>query len=699
MKENSHKIVHFRPLFFGFVALLFAIMTTKFVFSGVLSYILVVAIALVGIVVFLLIRKNFIPLIVLLLFFAFGVGWYFVGISTFEGEVYTSQCEVIGRVTDYKKGSGIILDDVKINGHKSKNIYLSITSSDNGISVGDVISFSTYINKTKLFELGQFNSFYYRNGIGYEAEINKNQISIVGSKVKLDEKIRLKAKSLLLNAMGEINGNVAFAVLFGDKSGIDNETKSTYDTAGIVHLLSVSGLHVGFLIALLGFFLKKCKVKGFVNFFICFVFIFAYSFLCGFSPSVLRAGAMGMVLLCAALTGKRYDSLSCLGFAGIIILFCSPLSALDVGFLMSFSCVFAILTISPTIEKGLSKMLPRKISQAIAISCSAEIGVFPFLSQIFSTFNFLSFFVNLIVIPIFSILYPMLFLGMIFCLCVPIFSFVLKICSFGFDCIYLIAQIFSKTNLIINLSPVSTFVTSAVFVLLFVVSRYFMVSQKLRIITASLVLVSTGILCGVELLPQNLQSSINCCYKYGYDCILVTNSSKESVIIDLMDKDDTANFLKCCGVRNVSAVFVLNRSKLKYETFSYLNNPTIIRCGTSQTYEEEVLFEKEEIGKVGGFEFVYFANDSVMLGLQISFDNTKLFISKNREFTESDLQMLKEKDFDFAIIGSGDYAKCFSQNTVVIADFEDEGVSASLESDGNLTFKLDGKNYKRRCLD
>jgi len=90
------------------------------------------------------------------------------------------------------------------------------------------------------------------------------------------------------------------------------------------------------LITLLGFLLKKIRVRGFLNFLICFVFLGVYVYLCGFTPSVLRAGVMGLVLLATKLSGKCYDGLNSLGLSGIVILLISPLFALDVGFQMSF---------------------------------------------------------------------------------------------------------------------------------------------------------------------------------------------------------------------------------------------------------------------------------------------------------------------------------------------------------------------------
>jgi competence protein ComEC len=203
---------------------------------------------------------------------------------------------------------------------------------------------------------------------------------------------------------------------------------------------------VSFLIALLGFVLKKLSTKGWLNFLICFAFLMLYAWFCGFSPSVVRAGIMGLVLLASTLTGKCYDNLSSVGFAGGLILLCSPLTALDVGFQMSVFCVVSIFVIAPVLSKWFGKALPKPIAVSMAVSISATIGILPFSAKIFSTLNLLSVFANLIVVPIFSVLYPLLFVFAFVAAILPFMGFLLKICNFSFDFIQLVSNFFAQNN-------------------------------------------------------------------------------------------------------------------------------------------------------------------------------------------------------------------------------------------------------------
>ena len=175
-----------------------------------------------------------------------------------------------------------------------KNILLTVNfESAEDIKIGDVISFSAKLENIKPFKLGQFQSFYYRDNVAYTAEIESSQVSILKNKMTLDERIRQKARKSFSKMK---YGGVAYAVIFGDKVDLPKAEKTAFINAGVVHLLTVSGLHISFLIGLLSFLLKKCRARGWLNLLICTIFVLFYAFLCGFSPSVTRACVMGLLL-------------------------------------------------------------------------------------------------------------------------------------------------------------------------------------------------------------------------------------------------------------------------------------------------------------------------------------------------------------------------------------------------------------------
>jgi len=697
MEKANKKVINFRPIFFCFVSLLFALTTIRYVLAGDASYIVLDCIVFFGGGLYFLLRQKFAILLLLLCSFTFGVGWHFVGIATFNTHNYTDACQVVGRISDdltFKdEYAYTTLKDVKINGKNEKNISLSIYYDGQDFAIGDVISFVGYLKQAKLFELGSFNSSYYRSRIGYTGSVNFDDVFIINHRTTFAEKIRMIIKDTLYQKMGKENGSVAYAVLFGDKSGIDAEVKGTYKTAGIVHILAVSGLHVSLLLAFLGFVLKKCKVKGWLNLLICGIILLIYAYLCGFSPSIVRAGIMGMVLLFALVSGKWYDGLNSLSLAGILILLFNSLSAHDVGFLMSFACVFAIFTIYPIISKWLGKFLPKRFADAIAISISAELGILPFLAKIFSSFNVLSFVLNLIVLPIFGVLYPLLLVSVILTLVFGFMGFLLNVCGFGFTAIYKIANVFANPLFLIELSPLKIYVTSAFFVLLFVASRYLMTSKKAKLICVATMLALTCGLWGISLAPISADASISFCTKYQNNVILLTNKHKESVIINLSNKNFTRQVLFANGVSKVIAVFGLDSSSITEQTWEALKKPTLILNGSGLGFDGEVVFETNIVGNVGHFSFSF-----MQTGLQITFDDTKVFVLANKSLTTSQMNSIASRSYDFVISNKKNVkTEMFSGATNVVSYYQSAGTDWSYLKNGNGTYNLGNKKW--RCLD
>ncbi len=362
---NKRKFLNDRKIFYVFLGLLFSLFGMHFLFDGNVVFVVLYALVTLGIVLYSVTRKSFWVLAIFGILFLVSVGLYFCAEASFYGKPFQGECNISGRVSEnvYISKDGryqtLVLKNVQINGKSAKNIRLSVDLDDDlKISCGDKISFTAEIFKENLYELQNFKTSIFRSGCAFGTSIKSSEIDKTGFKLDFDEKIRLHIKSLLYDSMGDDNGAVAYAVLFGNKNDIDGSVYDAYKSSGTIHLLTISGLHVTFLIMLLGFLLKKCKVRGNINFVVCAFVLLMYMYLCGFVPSVVRAGIMGLVLMGATLCGRRYDNLTSVGFAGILILLFSPLSACDVGFLMSFFCVLSIFVLSPIFTNLLQNIFP-----------------------------------------------------------------------------------------------------------------------------------------------------------------------------------------------------------------------------------------------------------------------------------------------------------------------------------------------------
>ena len=141
--------------------------------------------------------------------------------------------------------------------------------------------------------------------------------------------------------------DVAEAMLLGVKTKIDFETLSTYSALGAIHILSVSGLHVGLLYMglslLLGFLLKRRPVGPYVFFGLMMVLLWCYAGISGFSLPVMRSAWMFSVILFAKTFLRRQESLNTLAFSAFVLLFLHPLSLFDPGFQLSYLAVWGLV--------------------------------------------------------------------------------------------------------------------------------------------------------------------------------------------------------------------------------------------------------------------------------------------------------------------------------------------------------------------
>jgi ComEC/Rec2-related protein len=707
MDKKRHKIFNARPVFYGFLALMLALCTSRYVFCGNFKYIILDLVAILAFVTYCIFFKRYKILAIVLSVFVFGLGWYFVGQATFKPNQYDQICQVSARVSDDieigEYNQVVILKDVTINGKKESNLQLTISNTyENQLEAGDLICFESYIESARLFELENFNNSFHRKKVLYVAKVKFDDVIIVGSKLTVDEKVRLKVKEALFENMGEENGAVAYAVLFGDKSNVSSDVISVYKNAGIIHLLTVSGLHVSFLIALLGFVLKKLKTKGWLNFLICLTFLLLYAWFCGFSPSVIRAGIMGLVLLASTLTGKCYDNLTSVGFAGSLILLCSPLTALDVGFQMSIFCVVSIFVLAPVLDNIFRKVFPKAIAVSMAVSISATVGILPFSAKIFSTLNLLSVFANLIVVPLFSVVYPLLFVFAFVVAVLPFMGFLLKICNFSFDFIEMISNFFAQTSLKFNLKPLSIF-ASALFMLgLFLVGKFFMTSRKTKMLCCAVVFVPAFVLMGFGDNWISAKSSIACAYQYGNSVVLITNKAKESVIIDMAGETFVNRFAYSVGVEKVSTMFLVQNDDLFYDQqWQSFGVENVVRCDKTQGFDEEVLVQKNQISRVGNFVFEYVEIGQELVGLKLQFDQTKMFVFAKDKGVKSEIaQAVAQEDYDVVIIGKNQQiSQYFDKKCNIFGFYNEENVDFSFAEHGNVCCKISNEKITRRCLD
>ena len=233
---------------------------------------------------------------------------------------------------------------------------------------------------------------------------------------------RSQWKKALIQAMGEKDGNVLSAMLLGEKSEMDPDTKELYQVSGIGHILAISGLHLSF-IGIGAYRIFRRMTGSYTAGGIAGILLLVlYVMMIGVTISAVRALVMFLFRVGADMAGRHYDPPTALAAAAAAVLLWRPLSLYDGGFWLSFGAVFAMIIVLP-IFKGLPV-------QGFWASVSINLTILPVMLFYFFEFPPYSLLLNLFVIPLMS---AMLFLGLLgsaaYAAGIPIAVFGLRICK------------------------------------------------------------------------------------------------------------------------------------------------------------------------------------------------------------------------------------------------------------------------------
>ncbi|MCL2054614.1 MAG: ComEC family competence protein [Oscillospiraceae bacterium] len=153
---------------------------------------------------------------------------------------------------------------------------------------------------------------------------------------------------------------VMSAILFGDKSGLEDDTRLLMQRAGIGHIMTVSGLHLALTCSFFWGLLSLTPLKKSARFCILLLPLCAFALLAGFTPPVTRSAFMIIIVYAAELFRRRADTLNSLGIAVIMLTASNPFAVRDASFLMSTAGVFGMGVLAPVVVNELQKIIWEK---------------------------------------------------------------------------------------------------------------------------------------------------------------------------------------------------------------------------------------------------------------------------------------------------------------------------------------------------
>src|SRR5690625_2382774 len=271
----------------------------------------------------------------------------------------------------------------------------------------------------------EYSDYLKTQNVYHQLVISKNDINFhtPGKATLLGVAQNFRAKlvnNLRETSLMEDERSIVQALILGEKKDISKELYEQYAAAGVVHILAVSGLHIGIFYVLLTFLLKPVtflKHGQLIRSLLIVIILWGFAFLAGLSPSVMRAVSMFSFFALALIFQRRTSSVNTLFISFFILTLINPMNLFQVGFQLSYSAVFFILWLHPLFKPFIySKIyIFRELKSMLAVTISAQIGVLPFTLFYFHSFPGLFLLTNVVILPTLT-------LFMIFGITVVVFS-------------------------------------------------------------------------------------------------------------------------------------------------------------------------------------------------------------------------------------------------------------------------------------
>lgn len=277
----------------------------------------------------------------------------------------------------------------------------------------------------------------------------------------------------------------AKALLLGDTEGLTYETKSALKVSGIYHVVAVSGLHVSILFALVYLLCGKQRV---LTALIGIPVLILFAAVAGFSPSVVRACIMQILMILALLVNKEYDPPTALAAAVLALLASNPLSITSISLQLSVCCVMGILLFTQRIQryllsqtrlgpakgKGLKARLIRWAVGSVSVSLGALSITIPLCAIYFGCISVVSVLTNLLMLWLVSLIFYGIMVILVFCaFWLPAGSILAAALSYPIRLILWVTDMISKV-------PVSAVYTASVYIVAWLILAYVLLAIFLK---------------------------------------------------------------------------------------------------------------------------------------------------------------------------------------------------------------------------
>lgn len=308
------------------------------------------------------------------------------------------------------------------NNNKYKNTYLYLKTSKKStekLKYGDKIKAKgSFSEASSQRNYGGFNYKEYLKSLKVYGTIRANQLKVLSRNrlnniFSLANQVSFMVKQKIDSSMEESQASIIKGIVLGDSSDMDQEIQENFRISSISHILAVSGMHVSYLVIGINILLRNKVGKRKIRF-ITILFLIFYMFITGFSPSVVRASIMSILVMGAGILYRKNDIWTSLAISLFLILIYNPFLIENIGLQFSYIGTIGIMVLHKNVFRFFRNIRIKnrkwkykfnrkvilfisKIKEILAVTLSAQLAIFPIMIYHFNLLGVYFFISNLLV--------------------------------------------------------------------------------------------------------------------------------------------------------------------------------------------------------------------------------------------------------------------------------------------------------------
>ena len=424
---------------------------------------------------------------------------------------YITADSIVSSEFAYKGKIGIVIytsagKEQKNNPGNTDHIYLDYINGDYICMSGTVSVPDSATNP------GTFDQYIYLRNKGYYLCISNGTIESGNHRPYSIEGflygIKNRCTKIIDNSFDSESAGIVKAMLVADKSTLDKNIKKLYSENGIAHIMAISGVHVAIIGMTLYGFLRKLKIGRLISGTFSIAIIILYGIMTGMSSSTERAVIMLILSIAAEYFGRKTDAPTSMGFAMIIMVLGNPYVILDAGFQLSFAAITGVTVVAPQLRKllrmfkrfikeadekkkqkhkkimSLRKMII-KLIDALVVGIASFITTTPVIIYYYYQFPPYSILINLIVIPLVSLIVGgsilVVLTGLFFTGAAVVMTYPVRLILFGYKYLCIFASGLPGASVLVgHISIGMVFVYYLSVVLIFAILRMIRIGKTER---------------------------------------------------------------------------------------------------------------------------------------------------------------------------------------------------------------------------